>query len=86
VLSLQGRRGPSRASVRLTLSQIIATAIMLSTTTTPPRISVHYSRAVRQAAVPVDPWRFDIAIYGRCNLIERCVNKLKEWRGSPTGY
>jgi transposase len=32
------------------------------------------------------PPAFDRAAYGRRNVVERCVNRLKQWRGIATRY
>ena len=32
------------------------------------------------------PPSFDAAIYARRNVVERCVNRLKQWRGIATRY
>jgi transposase len=29
---------------------------------------------------------FDASVYGRRNVVERCVNRLKHWRGIATRY
>ena len=29
---------------------------------------------------------FDRETYARCNVVERCVNRLKQWRGIATRY
>jgi transposase len=40
----------------------------------------------RRATHPGRPPAFDAATYRRRNVIERCVNKLKQWRGIATRY
>jgi transposase len=42
-------------------------------------------RACR-AARPGRPLAFDRAIYTRRNVVERCINRLKQWRGLATRY
>ena len=32
------------------------------------------------------PYRFDTAIYRRRNVVERCFNRFKHWRGLATRY
>lgn len=32
------------------------------------------------------PLAFDRAIYTRRNVVERCINRLKQWRGLATRY
>jgi transposase len=32
------------------------------------------------------PPSFDITTYARRNAVERCVNRLKQWRGIATRY
>lgn len=32
------------------------------------------------------PLAFDQAIYARRNVVERCINRLKQWRGLATRY
>jgi transposase len=29
---------------------------------------------------------FHKAVYARCNVVERCINRLKQWRGLATRY
>ena len=40
----------------------------------------------QRAARPGRPLRFDKAIYARRNVVERCINRLKHWRGLATRY
>ncbi len=40
----------------------------------------------RRATHPGRPPAFDAATYRRRNVIERCVNKLKQWRGIAARY
>ena len=40
----------------------------------------------RRAKRPGQPLRFNAAAYRRRNVIERCVNKLKQWRGIASRY
>src|SRR5688500_12789115 len=35
---------------------------------------------------PGRPPNFDASVYGRRNVVERCVNRLKQWRGIATRY
>jgi transposase len=35
---------------------------------------------------PGRPPRFDATTYARCNVVERCVNRLKQWGGIATRY
>jgi transposase len=32
------------------------------------------------------PLAFDQAIYARRNVVERCINQIKQWRGLATRY
>jgi len=32
------------------------------------------------------PYRFDTAVYRRRNVVERCFNRFKQWRGLATRY
>lgn len=32
------------------------------------------------------PLTFDTSIYARRNVVERCINRLKQWRGLATRY
>jgi transposase len=41
---------------------------------------------VRRMRRPGRPSSFDITTYARRNVVERCVNKLKQWRGIATRY
>ncbi len=40
----------------------------------------------RRAARPGRPLAFDKATYARRNVVERCINRLKQWRGLATRY
>ncbi len=40
----------------------------------------------RRAARPGRPLAFDKTIYARRNVVERCINRLKQWRGLATRY
>ena len=40
----------------------------------------------RRAKRPGRPPSFDAEIYARRNVVERCVNRLKQWRGIATRY
>lgn len=40
----------------------------------------------RRAARPGRPLGFDTTIYKRRNVVERCVNRLKQWRAVATRY
>jgi transposase len=35
---------------------------------------------------PGRPPSFDAAVYAQRNVVERCVNRLKQWRGIATRY
>lgn len=38
------------------------------------------------AARPCRPLAFDRATYAQRNVVERCINRLKQWRGLATRY
>jgi transposase len=40
----------------------------------------------QRAARPGRPLAFDQATYARRNVVERCINRLKQWRGAATRY
>ena len=40
----------------------------------------------RRARRPGRPLAFDQATYKRRNVVERCINRLKQWRGLATRY
>ena len=50
--------------------------------TIPERRDQRAQRATR----PGRPLRFDPTIYARRNVVERCINRLKQWRGLATRY
>ncbi len=50
--------------------------------TIPERRDQRARRATRRGR----PLTFDRAIYARRNVVERCVNCLKQWRGLATRY
>ncbi len=43
-------------------------------------------RARRATRPPGRPLAFVKAIYARRNAVERCINRLKQWRGLATRY
>lgn len=43
-------------------------------------------RRERRARHPGRPPNFNASVYGRRNVVERCVNRLKQWRGIATRY
>jgi transposase len=40
----------------------------------------------RRAKRPGRPLGFDLAVYKRRNVVERAINRLKQWRGLATRY
>ncbi len=40
----------------------------------------------RRAERPGRPLSFDAVVYARRNVVERCVSRLKQWRGIATRY
>jgi transposase len=50
--------------------------------TIPERRDQRAQRATRPGRPPL----FDQAIYARRNVVERCINRLKQWRGLATRY
>lgn len=40
----------------------------------------------QRAARPGRPLAFNKAVYARRNVVERCINRLKQWRGLATRY
>jgi transposase len=52
----------------------------------PHTIPERRDQRVRRAAQPGRPLAFDPAVYARRNVVERCINRLKQWRGLATRY
>jgi transposase len=50
--------------------------------TIPERCDQRARRATRRGR----PLTFDTSIYTRRNVVERCINRLKQWRGLATRY
>ena len=48
--------------------------------------SIAHTIPERRAKHPGRPPNFDASVYGRRNVVERCVNRLKHWRGIATRY
>lgn len=46
----------------------------------------HTNENRRRAGYPGRPPSFDPVAYRRRNVVERCVNRLKQWRGIATRY
>jgi transposase len=52
----------------------------------PHTIPERSDQRARRASRPGRPLTFDQAIYARRNVVERCINRLKQWRGLATRY
>ena len=52
----------------------------------PHTIPERRDQRARRATQPGRPLAFDQAIYARRNVVERCINRLKQWRGLATRY
>jgi transposase len=52
----------------------------------PHTIPERRDQRAQRACRPGRPLAFDPATYARCNVVERCINRLKQWRGLATGY
>ncbi|MDN4595232.1 IS5 family transposase [Polycladomyces subterraneus] len=50
--------------------------------TIPERID----QRMRRSQLPGRPLSFDQELYARRNVVERCINRLKQWRGIATRY
>lgn len=52
----------------------------------PHTIPERSDQRARRANRPRRPLAFDQATYKRRNVVERAINRLKQWRGLATGY
>ncbi len=52
----------------------------------PHTIPQRRDQRAQHARRPGRPLTFDQAIYARRNVVERCINRLKQWRGLATRY
>ena len=52
----------------------------------PHTIPERRDQRAHRAARPGRPLVFDKVIYARRNVVERCINRLKQWRGLATRY
>jgi transposase len=52
----------------------------------PHTIPERRDQQAQRAARPGRPLIFDRTIYARRNVVERCINRLKQWRGLATRY
>lgn len=52
----------------------------------PHTIPERDDQRARRAHAPGDKPAFDRDIYRRRNVVERCINRLKQWRGMATRY
>lgn len=52
----------------------------------PHTIPERRDQRARRAARRGRPLAFDKAIYARRNVVERCINRLKQWRGLATRF
>ncbi len=53
---------------------------------TPHTIPERWDQRARRATRPGRPLAFDQAVYARRNVVERCINRLRQWRGPATRY
>jgi len=49
-------------------------------------IPERYDQRAQRAVRPGRPLLFDKAVSARRNVVERCINRLKQWRGVATRY
>jgi len=68
----------SRANRRLLARRGIKTTI--------PERDDQLAHRTRRGAKGGRPYTFDPAVYRRRNVVERCFNRLKQWRGLATRY
>ncbi len=59
---------------------------MLKARGIPHTIPERSDQRERRAKRPERPLGFDADLYARRNVVERCVNRLKQWRGIATRY
>jgi transposase len=52
----------------------------------PHTIPERRDQRTQRAACRGRPLLFDKAVYARRNVVERCINRLKQWRGLATRY
>ena len=52
----------------------------------PHTIPERSDQRTRRAKRPGRPLAFDAARYRRRNVVERCINRLKQWRGLATRF
>jgi transposase len=52
----------------------------------PHTIPERRDQQAQRAARPGRPLVFDNAVYARRTIVERCINRLKQWRGLATRY
>lgn len=52
----------------------------------PHTIPERRDQRTRRATRPGYPLAFDKTIYARRNVVERCINRLKQWRGLAMRY
>jgi transposase len=52
----------------------------------PHTIPERCDQRAQRAARPGRPLGFNKATYARRNVVERCINRLKQWRGLATRY
>jgi transposase len=52
----------------------------------PHTIPQRRDQRAHRARRPGRPLTFEKAIYARRNVVERCINRLKQWRGLATRY
>ena len=59
---------------------------LLRTRQIPHTIPERRDQRAQRATRPGRPLAFDRATYARRNVVERCINRLKQWRGLATRY
>jgi transposase len=84
-----GRGRPRKRPERLIADRGYAKGVyrgMLRTRGIPHTIPERSDHRERRAGRPGRPLAFDADLYAKRNVVERCVNRLKQWRGIATRY
>ena len=85
----EGRGRPRKRPDRLIADKgysFLSCRRLLRRRSVPHTIPERRDQRERRAKRPGRPPGFDRATYRRRNVVERCVNRLKQWRGVATRY
>ena len=82
----RGRALIASSPTRVTATRAVVGCCASGTSRTPFPSAPISGRDARRATQPGRPLAFGKTIYARRTVVERCINRLKQWRGLATRY